>query len=93
MWGAVSPSARFPVTVYEADYLSKVGPILDYSSTSGVGRTYRYGAYSMHYCPPHTTTSCPPSIVTVFNTYHLRHFDSGREEYNSHRQHVLVVAV
>jgi beta-glucosidase-like glycosyl hydrolase len=42
MWGAVSPSARFPVTVYAADYLSKVGPILNYSSTSGVGRTYRY---------------------------------------------------
>jgi len=39
MWGAVSPSARFPVTVYAADYLSKVGPILDYSTTSGVGRT------------------------------------------------------
>ena len=42
MWGARSPSGRFPVTVYEADYLNKVGPILDYSSTSGVGRTYRY---------------------------------------------------
>ena len=42
MWGAVSPSARFPLTVYEADYLHKVGPILDYSTTSGVGRTYRY---------------------------------------------------
>jgi hypothetical protein len=42
VWGARSPSARFPVTVYEADYLNKVGPILDYSSTSGVGRTYRY---------------------------------------------------
>eukprot|EP01043_Picozoa_sp_COSAG02_P059828 COSAG02_NODE_7694_length_2889_cov_19.079570_1_plen_409_part_10 len=42
MWGARSPSARFPVTVYEADYLHKVGPILDYSTTSGVGRTYRY---------------------------------------------------
>ena len=39
MWGAVSPSGRFPVTVYAADYLSKVGPILDYSTTSGVGRT------------------------------------------------------
>eukprot|EP01047_Picozoa_sp_COSAG01_P042877 COSAG01_NODE_3771_length_5712_cov_49.079102_6_plen_78_part_00 len=25
-----------------ADYIKKVGPILDYSSTSGVGRTYRY---------------------------------------------------
>ena len=25
MWGAVSPSARFPVTVYSADYLTKVG--------------------------------------------------------------------
>lgn len=42
LWGARSPSGRFPVTVYEADYLKKVGPILDYSSTSGVGRTYRY---------------------------------------------------
>lgn len=41
MWGGRSPSARFPVTVYEPDYLSKVGPILDYSTTSGVGRTYR----------------------------------------------------
>ena len=39
MWGAVSPSGRFPVTVYEPDYLTKVGPILDYSTTSGVGRT------------------------------------------------------
>lgn len=42
LFGAVSPSARFPVTVYEEDYLSKVGPVSDYSSTSGVGRTYRY---------------------------------------------------
>ena len=30
------------MTVYEADYLTKVGPIINYSSTSGVGRTYRY---------------------------------------------------
>jgi beta-glucosidase len=42
MWGAVSPSGRFPLTVYEAAYPTKVGPILDYSTTSGVGRTYRY---------------------------------------------------
>ena len=39
---AVSPSGRLPVTWYGDDYLSQVGPILDYSSTSGVGRTYRY---------------------------------------------------
>ena len=41
MWGSVSPSARLPVTVYEESYLTKVGNILDYSTTSGVGRTYR----------------------------------------------------
>ena len=38
MFGRVSPSGRFPVTVYEEDYINKVGPLLDYSSTSGVGR-------------------------------------------------------
>ena len=42
VFGRVSPSARFPLTVYAADYLSKVGPVSDFSSTSGVGRTYRY---------------------------------------------------
>ena len=42
LWGDVNPSARLPLTMYAADYLSKVGPILDYSTTSGVGRTYRY---------------------------------------------------
>jgi hypothetical protein len=41
MFGSVSPSARLPVTVYEEGYLGKVGNILDYSTTSGVGRTYR----------------------------------------------------
>lgn len=42
LWGAVAPSGRLPQTVYQPDYLSHVGPILDYSMTSGIGRTYRY---------------------------------------------------
>jgi hypothetical protein len=43
IFGRVSPSARFPVTVYDSQYLSKVGPVSDFSMTSmGVGRTYRY---------------------------------------------------
>ena len=42
IFGHVSPSGRFPTTVYNSTYLSMVGPVSDYSSTSGVGRTYRY---------------------------------------------------
>lgn len=42
LWGAVSPSARLPVTVYAPDYVNQVGGMLDYNMTSGVGRTYRY---------------------------------------------------
>jgi beta-glucosidase len=43
IFGRVSPSARFPVTVYDSRYLSLVGPVSDFSMTSnGVGRTYRY---------------------------------------------------
>lgn len=42
LWGSVSPSARLPVTVYREDYVAHVGPELDYSMTSGAGRTYRY---------------------------------------------------
>ena len=41
IFGKVSPSGRFATTVYQESYLSQVGPIMDYSSTSGVGRTYR----------------------------------------------------
>ena len=42
IFGRVSPSARFPVTVYDRQYLSLVGPVSDFSMTSnGVGRTYR----------------------------------------------------
>lgn len=42
MAGLASPYGRLPVTVYADDYLDKVGGILDYELTSGVGRTYRY---------------------------------------------------
>eukprot|EP00047_Mylnosiga_fluctuans_P014509 m.39025 g.39025 ORF g.39025 m.39025 type:complete len:896 (+) comp5543_c0_seq2:78-2765(+) len=42
LWGAVAPNGRLPQTVYMPNYLSQVGPELDYSLTSGVGRTYRY---------------------------------------------------
>ena len=43
IFGRVSPSARFPITVYDSEYLSLVGPVSDFSMTSnGVGRTYRY---------------------------------------------------
>jgi beta-glucosidase len=43
IFGHVSPSARFPTTVYDKDYLQQVGPVEDFSMTSrGVGRTYRY---------------------------------------------------
>jgi beta-glucosidase len=42
IFGAVSPSGRFPTTVYEPDYIHKVGALQNFSSTSGVGRTYRY---------------------------------------------------
>jgi beta-glucosidase len=41
IFGEISPSGRLPITFYSEDYLSKVGPLLDYSTTSGVGRTYR----------------------------------------------------
>jgi beta-glucosidase len=50
IFGRVSPSARFPLTVYERDYLSKVGPVSDFFMTSGVGRTYRY--LDVHRSPP-----------------------------------------
>ena len=40
--GALNPSARLPLTVYGTEYLSQVGPESNFSSTSGVGRTYRY---------------------------------------------------
>lgn len=42
LFGKVSPSARLPLTFYAEGYLQKVGPLLDYATTSGVGRTYRY---------------------------------------------------
>ena len=42
IFGRVSPSARLPITVYAEDYLDHVGPMSDFSTTSGVGRTYRY---------------------------------------------------
>ena len=44
IFGRVSPSGRFPVTVYGEDYLEKVGiSVGDFDMTShGVGRTYRY---------------------------------------------------
>ena len=42
LFGRVNPSAKLPLTIYKQDYLTKVGPILDFSLTSGVGRTYRY---------------------------------------------------
>jgi beta-glucosidase len=42
IFGRVSPSARFPLTMYDKGYLELVGPVSDFSSTSGVGRTYRY---------------------------------------------------
>lgn len=42
IFGRVCPSARFPLTVYDKNYLDLVGPVSDFSSTSGVGRTYRY---------------------------------------------------
>ena len=40
--GAVNPSARFPVTVYNEAYAAQVPPEANFSTTSGVGRTYRY---------------------------------------------------
>eukprot|EP01052_Picozoa_sp_SAG31_P013661 SAG31_NODE_827_length_11749_cov_14.363090_5_plen_333_part_00 len=42
LWGASNKFGKTPMTTYSADYLGQVGPILDYSMTSGVGRTYRY---------------------------------------------------
>ena len=38
----VGPGGRVPLTWYSGDYLSLIGPELDYSMESGVGRTYRY---------------------------------------------------
>jgi hypothetical protein len=38
----LSPSARLPVTVHEAECVTKVGGMLDYSSASGVGWTCQY---------------------------------------------------
>ena len=38
----VVPGGRAPLTWYGASYLAQIGPELDYSMETGVGRTYRY---------------------------------------------------
>ena len=62
LFGAVSPSARFPVTVYEEDYLSKVGPISDYSTTSGVGQCLKITGNLFH----PNRESCSRTLVGCF---------------------------
>jgi beta-glucosidase len=40
--GKTNAWGKMAVTTYAADYLSKVGPLVDWAMASGVGRTYRY---------------------------------------------------
>ena len=45
LFGAVSPSARLPLTAYANEYLAVAGPTADFnmvSEATGVGRTYRF---------------------------------------------------